>query len=45
VLNYNPQWGFFVPKNMLRKDNPDLLNQLRKAPDLQRFFKEQHGSE
>ena len=28
VRNYNPQWGFFVPKNMLRKDNPDLLNQL-----------------
>ncbi len=45
VLNYNPQWGFFPLKTMLRKDNPKLSNQQRKEPALQRFFQEQDASE
>ena len=45
VLGYTPQWGFEPLKHMLRKDNPNLLRQLRNDPGLQRFFKEQRISE
>lgn len=44
VRDANPQWGFAVLQNMLRKDNPALLRTLRNHPAWQGFFREHHMS-